>query len=141
MVAVAMSGPVGRPPDVARIESVSAGGPPTTAVHAVGLAAQKRLISTFVSVPVTEGTNVCPAHAVVLMMLPVLLRFVFTWSSVGLTSCSEPGVVVRSRFVEAPSEKSTCDVSVEHALGGACVRVKLTVVVWFEMTPTFVCVE
>src|SRR5581483_11585529 len=131
MVAVARSAPVGRPPLVARTLSVKFGVVPVQPE-------QKRLMSTFVSKPVTDGVNVCPAHVVVVMPTPLLPRVVFCWSRLGFASTTSPGLALRSTLLGTPAWKSVCDVSVRQAPLGAVDSAKFWVVALPSVTAILV---
>src|SRR5947199_10769655 len=79
MVALTRSAPVGRPPLVARIDSVRLGG---VAPHPL----QKSWTSTLVTRPVTPETNVWPVQAGVPKPVPVLVPAVFCWSMAVMSS-------------------------------------------------------
>src|SRR4051794_20030815 len=128
MVAVARSAPVGRPPLVLRIESVRFGVVP---VHPE----QKSWTSSFTRLPVTAGIKVCPPQLVVEKLVPVVVPAVFDWSRVGaFDRVALPGLAARSRFVGVPAWKSSCVVSVGHALAGALASEKFCVVVLPSVT-------
>ena len=109
-VADARSGPVGRLPLVALTDRVRLGAVPVQPE-------QKRLMSAFVSCPVTAAVNVYPPQVVVFMPTPKVLRVVFCWSILAaFNRVTSPGLVVTSTLVGIPVWKSLCVVSVMHPL-------------------------
>src|SRR4051812_3926464 len=113
MVAVAMSGPTGRPPLVARRERVRFGKEP------LQLYTQNRLRSARSSRPLRPAVNVWPPHFAVVMPTAPVLTVAFAWSTrAGLSRIALPGLVRRSRLVNPPVRKSAREVVKKQALEG-----------------------
>src|SRR5947199_2870550 len=134
MVALTRSAPVGRPPLVARIDSVRLGG---VAPHPL----QKSWTSALVTGPVTPETNVWPVQAGVPKPVPVAVPAEFDWSTtVTSLSTTFPGLATRSVLDGTPVWKSAWVVSARHALVGAVVSEKSCVVVLPSVTTTLAAV-
>jgi hypothetical protein len=129
IVAVARSPPVGRPAEVARIDTVRFGVVPVQPE-------QKSWRSTLVSCPVIAGMKVWPPQLAVPKLVPVDVPPVDAWSTFGaFSSETSPGLPVRSQFVATPAWKSACVVSVRHPLLGEVCREKFRVVAPFAAMP------
>ena len=122
-VAVARSAPVGRPPEVARIDNTRFGAVP---VHPE----QNRFISAVFNEPVIPWVKVWPHQFVESRALPDPPSDAFDWSrTVGRERMTLFGLELTSALFKDPVWKSACNVSAKQLLSAADKSEKFWVVI------------